>query len=766
MAESIVSDWLSDYASLQPFEIRSFASQHEHNHEIAHALFTILNERLKYPDLLHSICNQFYSFYRSSETVLRKFTLQFVPTLIYIYLNSVAQGDKKSCRSVETLLISVYNIEITNDDGQAKTVSFRMPVLAQASIYHEEKSLHASDLRRWEENSNKDVNWGPLQQVESINAQNRLKVVTALMFVYNQQLSLIPKAALAHLCRISSQLANQGFSKLGHAHRSSYGSDPNNAIAPKPLCRIPMSSQFLLELLHAVYFAMFNEFGSIAIQSVDDIHNRACYELFPEVILVTNAIKNSLHANPSGQPSDGPMGISVALTPTTSTVTVSKSMITNASFRTKKLPDDIEVATIDVQHENGPIENGASPKENRKNDQKKRWKNWGWKYSPGGKTSSIEEEPDSPKQNTSRHSSPNNSPKHKKTELLPSPLRRKLTQSPNDTSNNRTDIRSSAGARLCQLLDDNSDDCNDELQALLVNGRPANDIPIQGAKDDPSQLLAITEELETEPTLGNRNTTQRGSKDNPKLHKVPFPGFKKSKDKETKNVATRNGSIDIVKEPTKSLITKLTSRGSNQVNVDIGDGLDRQLPPLKQKNSSNDILNGVPATEMVPMQSLTNGGGNADDKLQTESHNTSVDTSDSIDTTSPDESIATQHTVEEICRLTNSSNKKNRYFKNGNLYRLLTFVIISAIYFLCIYTNETHAFCHLDNMKHYALNSCEMLIDALTANYPTNPHSERLRREIWETHYDESRHVRPVHLGMKRRRFPAGGYIVLDHLYA
>lgn len=51
MAESIVSDWLSDYSSLQQFEIRSFASQHEHNHEIAHALFTILNERLKYPDV-------------------------------------------------------------------------------------------------------------------------------------------------------------------------------------------------------------------------------------------------------------------------------------------------------------------------------------------------------------------------------------------------------------------------------------------------------------------------------------------------------------------------------------------------------------------------------------------------------------------------------------------------------------------------------------------------------------------------------------------
>jgi hypothetical protein len=82
---------------------------------------------------------------------------------------------------------------------------------------------------------------------------------------------------------------------------------------------------------------------------------------------VTNAIKNSLQANPSGgclvilfltqnswlinfffntidkigQPCDGPMGISVALTPSTNVVTISKSMITNASFRTKKLPGEL-----------------------------------------------------------------------------------------------------------------------------------------------------------------------------------------------------------------------------------------------------------------------------------------------------------------------------------------------------------------------------------------------------------------------------------------
>lgn len=49
---------------------------------------------------------------------------------------------------------------------------------------------------------------------------------------------------------------------------------------------------------------------------------------------------HSIHYPTAGQPSDGPMGISVALTPATTTVTVSKSMITNASFRAKKLPGE------------------------------------------------------------------------------------------------------------------------------------------------------------------------------------------------------------------------------------------------------------------------------------------------------------------------------------------------------------------------------------------------------------------------------------------
>lgn len=301
--------------------------------------------------------------------------------MIYVYLNAVATGEKHNVRSVETFILCAYNMEVCKDRGELKSTAFRIPVLAQPSLYHEEKNLHASDLKRWEDHSNKEIAWRTMQQITKITAHNRLQTMAALMFVFNQQLSLIPKSSLYHLCKISSRLVTQGFAKFGHSYRSSYGgeSQPLNMMSSsmsppyvtKQIPRIPLSQQLLVELLNAIYFAMFNEFASAATQALEDIHTRANYELYPDVILVTSAIKNSLSANPSGetvklandccrtvikinifsicntgQPSDGPMGISVALTPSTTVVTVSKSMITNASFRTKKLPGELKLTLI------------------------------------------------------------------------------------------------------------------------------------------------------------------------------------------------------------------------------------------------------------------------------------------------------------------------------------------------------------------------------------------------------------------------------------
>lgn len=51
MAEAIVSDWLAEYNSLEPQEIRSFAALHAENHELSTAIQAILNDKTKHPDV-------------------------------------------------------------------------------------------------------------------------------------------------------------------------------------------------------------------------------------------------------------------------------------------------------------------------------------------------------------------------------------------------------------------------------------------------------------------------------------------------------------------------------------------------------------------------------------------------------------------------------------------------------------------------------------------------------------------------------------------
>ncbi|XP_023247361.1 hyccin-like [Copidosoma floridanum] len=208
----------------------------------------------------------------------------------------------QNCRTIETLLLGVYNLELVDKDGQPKAVSFRLPSLAMMSIYHEPSSLAPASLtesavRRFEECNTKLVSWGPLKHVESLNAQNRLKVMTALLFVFNQHIGFLKKSAMEPFCKVASKLVTQGFMKPGHHQRTSYGSD--SSFVPRLLPRIPVSSQFLLEFLHAIYFAMYNNCWYIASQAVEDIHNRACYETYPEVMLVTNAIRNSSSSGPA-----------------------------------------------------------------------------------------------------------------------------------------------------------------------------------------------------------------------------------------------------------------------------------------------------------------------------------------------------------------------------------------------------------------------------------------------------------------------------------
>ncbi|XP_023012705.2 PI4KA lipid kinase complex subunit hyccin isoform X1 [Leptinotarsa decemlineata] len=343
MADILVLDWLDEFESLTESEIHMYSIEQEHNHEVMMALYSVLSEpqKFKSDNLIDGICQQLLNFYRSGEINLRRFTIQFIPILVFLHLSD------KSYSAVQTLLVSLYNLEVIDSKGQPRTLSFRIPSIAQSSIFHDSSNLEPAfiaenSLRRWEECNTKLVSWGPLPQVECLNAQNRQRVATALIFLYNQQLANVMEQGVEQTCRGISRLVMQGFNSTLGSNRSSVASDSSIQQTVRP--RVPVSSPLLIELLHIIYHAAVR-CGGVAVQALHDIMYRARYETFAEVLLAANSVKNLLQNSPT---------VSAAPRPSHSH-SISKSMITNASFRTKKLPDDIPIQDL-----NQPLQSEAT----------------------------------------------------------------------------------------------------------------------------------------------------------------------------------------------------------------------------------------------------------------------------------------------------------------------------------------------------------------------------------------------------------------------
>lgn len=67
--------------------------------------------------LLEPVCHQLFELYRSSHERLRRFTLQFLPELIWVYLRVTASRDRQSNGCIEALLLGIYNLVRTDSRG-------------------------------------------------------------------------------------------------------------------------------------------------------------------------------------------------------------------------------------------------------------------------------------------------------------------------------------------------------------------------------------------------------------------------------------------------------------------------------------------------------------------------------------------------------------------------------------------------------------------------------------------------------------------------
>ncbi|KAJ6666565.1 hypothetical protein lerEdw1_020288 [Lerista edwardsae] len=299
-------------------EASSYAKNLKDKSSLVSSLYKVIQD--PQGELLEPVCHQLFEFYRSGEELLLQFTLQFLPELIWCYLAVSASKDLQSSGCIEALLLGVYNLP-SSIGSMALT----------------EGALSQHGLSRV-------VYSGPHLQREMLTAQNRFEVLSFLLLRYNAALSYMPAVSLQSLCQICSRICVCGYPRQQVRKYKGINS------------RIPISPEFMVQMLTGIYYAFYNGEWDLARKAMDDILYRAQLELYPEPLLVANAIKASLPQGAIKSNKEGTKCIQVEITPTASRI--SRNAVTSMSIRGHRwkrhgnelgIPEDelIEVSEVD-----------------------------------------------------------------------------------------------------------------------------------------------------------------------------------------------------------------------------------------------------------------------------------------------------------------------------------------------------------------------------------------------------------------------------------
>ncbi|KAM9076865.1 hyccin isoform 3-T3 [Megaptera novaeangliae] len=279
--KGVVEEWLSEFKTLPETSLPNYATNLKDKSSLVSSLYKVIQEPQS--ELLEPVCHQLFEFYRSGEEQLLRFTLQFLPELIWCYLAVSASRNVHSSGCIEALLLGVYNLEIVDKQGHSKVLSFTIPSLSKPSVYHEPSSIGSMALTESalsQHGLSKVVYSGPHPQREMLTAQNRFEVLTFLLLCYNAALTYMPSVSLQSLCHICSS---------------------------------------------------YNGEWDLAQKALDDIIYRAQLELYPEPLLVANAIQASLPHGAMKSSKEGTRCIQVEITPTSSRI--SRNAVTSMSIR-------------------------------------------------------------------------------------------------------------------------------------------------------------------------------------------------------------------------------------------------------------------------------------------------------------------------------------------------------------------------------------------------------------------------------------------------
>uniref|UniRef100_A0A6Q2WVM1 Family with sequence similarity 126 member A n=1 Tax=Esox lucius TaxID=8010 RepID=A0A6Q2WVM1_ESOLU len=244
--------------------------------------------------------------------------------------------------------------EIVDKDGQSKVLSFTVPSLSKPSVYHEPSTIGSLALTEGalaNHGLSRVVYSGPHLQRETFTAQNRFEVLTFLLLCYNAALSYMTSSSLQSLCQLSSRVCICGYPRQQLRRYKGISS------------RLTVTSEFLVQLITGIHYALCNGEVDLGTKALDDVLYRAQLELFPEALLVGNAIKSSQQcaALKSSASKEGARSIQVEITPTSSRI--SRNAVTSLSIRGHrwKRHDAVDLGSPEELMEISEVDEGVWP---------------------------------------------------------------------------------------------------------------------------------------------------------------------------------------------------------------------------------------------------------------------------------------------------------------------------------------------------------------------------------------------------------------------
>ena len=351
---------------------KTFFSSITNSTEVQNAIFRYLSRERKAADheaehkTLFNLCDMLLAFYRfiSGGSGGKAFTLasvakdiersrpvvvQYLPHLIAIYILS---QDRKQFKFIETFLLVIYNCEamettpsnnasssnLTKGEPfqpQQHSVSVNVPGLARNSVYHDSSRLDMSSVEM-ERVGGVTLRSRTFEMVKSVNATTRPKIFHLLFHVFNNHIMDMTKSVgLESFLKIILRVLSRGHQQLSLRTSTQVRSRQQH---PK----IHLPPAVLIEILLSAHHCIFNGLSTLGNQVVDLIELKATANGWSDVLLVVNSMVN-LTRNWSG---DGTgRGLRAATTDAhyanSPGVQLAKHMITNASFRAKKISEDI-----------------------------------------------------------------------------------------------------------------------------------------------------------------------------------------------------------------------------------------------------------------------------------------------------------------------------------------------------------------------------------------------------------------------------------------